>query len=152
MEFKSITWDDYFRNQLAGIATKSKDPSRKIGAVAVRDEQVIMTGFNGFPRGVDDKISSRYEKKRKNLYTLHAEANIVSLSARNGVSLKGASVYCNLHPCYICANLMINAGITRVICPPAVIEPVGEELYFFDVAKEVMLEAGIEMDYGTVEN
>jgi dCMP deaminase len=146
MEFKSISWDDYFRNQLAGIALKSKDPSRKVGAIAVREEQVIMTGFNGFPRGVDDKISSRYEKGRKNLYTLHAEGNIVSLSSRNGISLKGATVYCNLHPCYACANLMINAGIKRVVCPPAVIEPVGEELYFFDVAIEVMLEAGIEIE------
>lgn len=146
MEFESISWDDYFRNQLDGIAVKSKDPSRKVGAIAVCDEQTVMTGFNGFPRGVDDKISSRYAKGRKNLYTLHAEANIVSMSARKGISLKGATVYCNLHPCYACANLMINAGITRVVCPPAVIEPVGEEIYFFDVAIEAMVEAGIEIE------
>lgn len=145
MEFEELSWDQYFRDQLPGIAKKSKDPSRKIGAVATRDNAVVLTGFNGFARKVNDRLPERYAKGRKNLYTLHAEANIVSLAAAAGTSLRGTTLYCNLHPCYNCANLLINAGITKVVCPPMVLEPSGQEIYFFDVAREVMLEAGIEI-------
>lgn len=143
MDFSSIPWDDYFRSLLNPVARKSKDPSRKIGAIATRDGSIVMTGFNGFPRGVNDRIPERYSKEFKNLYTVHAEANIVSLSACEGVSLKGCTVYCNLHPCWRCANLMIQAGITRVVCPPFVKEPEGQEIYYFDLANAVMREAGI---------
>lgn len=145
MEFEELSWDQYFRGQLQGIAKKSKDPSRKIGAIAVRNEHVVMTGFNGFPRGVNDRIAERYARGRKNLHTLHAEANIVSIAANEGVSLKNTTMYCNLYPCVICANLMINAGVKRVVCPPLVLEPEGQEIYHFDLAEEVMLEAGIEI-------
>lgn len=145
MQFEDVSWDDYFRGLLEAISRKSKDPSRKIGAIATIGNEVVLTGFNGFARKVNDRLPERYKKGRKNLYTVHAEANIVSLAAAGGKSLKGATIYCNLHPCYHCANLLINAGVTRVVCPPMVVEPEGEEIYFFDVAQEVMLEAGIEI-------
>lgn len=147
MNTATSSWDEYFRGLLEPIASKSKDPSRKIGAIAVKDEHIVMTGFNGFPRGVEDTDVDRYQKKYKNLFTLHAEANIVSLSARRGISLEGCTVYCNLHPCYMCAKLLINAGVSSVKCPPLVLEPEGSELYHFDVARDMMREAGIKLKY-----
>ena len=146
MEFDNIGWDEYYSGLLNNVAVKSKDPSRKVGAIATRDGSVVMTGFNGFPRGVDDRQESRYSKKFKNLHTVHAEANVVALAAGAGVSLKGTTIYCNLHPCLPCANLLIQAGVSRVVCPPAILEPAGEEIYHFGLAIEVLAEAGIVVE------
>lgn len=139
------SWDTYFYEDCPHVARKSKDPSRKIGAIATRDNLTVLTGFNGFPRGVNDTIAERYSKQFKNLHTVHAEANLVSLAAGEGISLKGTTVYCSLHPCLPCANLMIQAKVARVVCPKMVIEPEGEEIYWFQLSREVMLEAGIQI-------
>lgn len=134
------------------MARKSKDPSRKIGAIATREEITILTGFNGFPRGVNDTVEGRYSKKFKNLFTVHAEANLVGLAAGAGISLRGCTVYCSLHPCLPCANLMIQARVARVVCPKMVVEPAGEEIYWFQLSRMVMLEAGIEITEVDNEN
>lgn len=140
-------WDEYFINLLGPVSSKSKDPSRKIGAIAVKNEHIVMTGFNGFPRGVEDMHEYRYAREYKNLFTLHAEANVVSLCSRNGVSLEGCTVYCNLHPCYMCAKLLINAGVAAVKCPIYVLEPKGSELYHFGLANMMFKEAGVVVEY-----
>ena len=145
MEFTDLTWDQYFYEDTGRVARKAKDPSRKTGAIAVRDNSVLMTGFCGFPRKVNDRIESRYAREVKNLYTVHAEANIVAMAAREGVSLKGATIYSNLHPCIICANMIIQAGFIRVVCKKLPENPIRNEIYRFDLAREVMLEAGLEI-------
>ncbi len=139
------TWDEYFYRDTEKVARKAKDPSRKTGAIAVRDNIPLMTGFCGFPRRVNDRIPERYERSVKNLYTVHAEANIVALAAHEGVRLKGATLYSNLHPCIVCANLIIQAGFVRVVCKKLPENPIRNEIYRFDLAREVMLEAGIEI-------
>ena len=145
MEFEELSWDQYFYEDTVRVARKAKDPSRKTGAIAVRDQAVLMTGFCGFPRKVNDRIEARYAREVKNLYTVHAEANIVAMAAREGVSLKGATIYSNLHPCITCANMIIQAGFVRVVCKKLGPNPIRNEIYHFDLAHEVMLEAGLEI-------
>lgn len=142
---EEISWDQYHYEDTVHVARKAKDPSRKTGAIAVRDNLRLLTGFCGFPSGVDDRIEARYSAGLKNLYTVHAEANVVAKAAREGVSLKGATLYCNLHPCIICANLIIQAGFVRVVCKKLPPNPVRNEIYRFDLAREVMLESNIEI-------
>ena len=145
MEFTELSWDQYFYEDTVRVARKAKDPSRKTGAIAVRDQAVLMTGFCGFPRKVNDRIEARYAREVKNLYTVHAEANIVAMAAREGVALKGATIYSNLHPCITCANMIIQAGFVRVVCKKLGPNPIRNEIYHFDLAREVMLEAGLEI-------
>ena len=140
-----ISWDQYHYQDTKLVARKAKDPSRKTGAIAVRDNIRLISGFCGFPMGVNDMVAERYTRENKNLYTAHAEFNVVALSAREGVALKGATLYSNLHPCYECAKLIIQAGIVRVVCKKLPDNPIRNEIYRFDVAREVMLESGIQI-------
>lgn len=141
----SLSWDQYFYEDTYKVARKAKDPSRKTGAIATRDNVQVMAGFCGFPVGINDTIEARYDRSVKNLYTVHAEANIVAIAAREGIRLKGSTVYCNLYPCIHCANLLIQAGIVRVVCKKLGENPLRNEIYRFDLAREVMLEAGLEI-------
>lgn len=142
---ESISWDRYYYEDTARVARKAKDPSRKTGAIAVRDNTPLMWGFCGFPRNVNDRIEERYSRELKNYHTVHAEANVIAMAARKGVSLEGATIYTNLHPCIHCANLIIQAGFARVVCKALGPNPIRNEIYRFDLARTVMLEAGIEI-------
>jgi dCMP deaminase len=74
-------------------------------------------GYNGFPRGCDDSVASRYERPDKYLYTEHAERNAIYHAARHGVTLKGCSMYVTLFPCADCARGIIQAGIKKLYSP-----------------------------------
>ena len=107
-------WIDRFLELAELIATWSKDPSTKVGAIAVSSaKQVLCEGYNGFPRGVHD-LPERMERPAKYLWTLHAEANLVAHAARHGISLYQSSVFVTHYPCAQCAALLINAGVSSV--------------------------------------
>lgn len=107
-------WDTRFLDVAGRIATWSKDPRTKVGAIAVRDRRILATGYNGLPRGVAD-TPDRMQPPAKYEHTLHAEANLPAQAAREGVSLAGSTVYVTHHPCAQCAALLINAGIARIV-------------------------------------
>ena len=109
------TWNDYFFDLCEVISRKSKDPSTKVGAVIVNSgNSIISTGYNGFPIGVDDLVESRYERPEKYTWTCHAEENAIAFAARNGISTKGARLYCNRLPCCArCTRLALQAGIMQ---------------------------------------
>ena len=117
----STTWDEYFIDIADVVRKKSKDPSSKIGAVIVGpDREVISTGYNGFPRGIDEEDQTRWERPIKYEFVSHAEANAVFNAARVGVSLKGATLYLvgfgpPTLPCTECSKAIIQAGIVRVV-------------------------------------
>lgn len=112
-------WDRRFLQLAEHISQWSKDPSTKVGAVAVRDHRIIGTGYNGFPHGIEDTLSRLQNRDEKLLRTVHAEANIVAQAARNAVSLRGATIYIwPFLPCSSCCTLLIQAGIIRVVVPP----------------------------------
>ena len=112
----SNKWDKRFMELAQLIASWSKDPSRKVGCVIVDDKRTILaTGYNGFPRGVDDSIEERFERPQKYEFTEHAERNAVFSAARNGVKLEGSTIYVPWFTCVDCCRAVIQAGITTMV-------------------------------------
>ena len=109
-------WHGLYMDLAKKISTWSKDPSRKIGAVAIGDNgQVLSQGYNGFPRGILD-LQERYDDRpTKYKYVVHAEMNCIYNATLNGVSLKGSTLYVSGLPvCSECAKGIIQVGIKEV--------------------------------------
>ena len=112
-----LKWDKRYIKIAKVIASWSKDPSRKIGAVIVGDKgQIISQGYNGFPRGIID-YKHRYEDREfKYKYVVHAEANAIYNAIHNGASTQNTTIYVTGLPvCHECAKALIQVGITRVV-------------------------------------
>jgi dCMP deaminase len=113
-----MNWTEYFLNIAEQIKLKSKDESTQIGAVIVgKDNEILSTGYNSFPRGLDDSKKERQERPEKYFWMIHAEANSIVNAARIGSSIKNSKIYltCGV-PCSDCAKLIINSGIVEVFC------------------------------------
>jgi dCMP deaminase len=108
------SWDVYFMRLAYEVAEKSKDPSSKFGAVLVRDNRPILTGYNGFPKKVEDS-ALRLTTKLKYDLVVHAEQNAVFLGAKFGVETAGTTLYIPAWPCSECAKAIISAGIVKVV-------------------------------------
>ena len=114
----NMRWVEYFRTLAHTVKLKSKDVNTQIGAVIVgKDKEIVSTGYNSFPRGINDNISSRQERPEKYFWFEHGERNAIYNAARIGVSTKGTTMYlsCGV-PCADCARGIINAGIVRIFC------------------------------------
>lgn len=137
------TWDDFFMKMAELMATRSKDPSTKVGAVIVDyHHRVVGTGYNGFPRGVRD-LPERYDEKRvKYSMVCHAEENAV-LNAI--VKLSDVTLYTTMFPCSSCTKTIIQAGVNRVVCPPPRTEGIWAEDAEFS---KQMLEEAVVFVYG----
>ena len=109
------SWDRWFMKQVYLVAEKSKDPSTKIGAVLVRDNHIISSGYNGFPIGVKDKESRYNDRQEKYRFVVHAEDNAVLAAARFGISTKDAILYTQSVPCCECTKSVIQGGIKEII-------------------------------------
>lgn len=134
-----------FRPIADAVASMSKDPSTKVGAIALDENMnIVSTGYNGFPRGVDDRIERYADRDIKYKFVSHAEQNLVAQAAYGGRSLKGCTVLLtSLFPCSACAKSLIQAGVVRVISPPPSTDPRwAEEAYF---ASTMFREAGVEV-------
>lgn len=108
--------DNYYMVVANAIATASKDESTKLGAVIVgKGGEIRSTGYNSFPRGIDDDVSERQERPLKYKWFCHAEANAIANAARCGVAIEGCRIYCQWLPCPTCAQLIIGAGITGIV-------------------------------------
>jgi dCMP deaminase len=139
-----LKWDEYFL-AIAKIAEKrSKDPSTQVGAVIVNsDRQIIATGYNGFPRGLDDD-AYLWDRENENWeltkypYVVHAESNAILNSTRE---LKGASIYVSLFPCNECAKLIVQSGIVKVIYADDKYDgtPIN------NVSKKILKNSGVEL-------
>ena len=111
----SKKWDTRFLELSESIATWSKDPSRGVGAVIVSPmKQVLATGYNGLPRGVEDH-PERLERPVKYDLIVHAEMNAIIQCARNGITPVGATMYSSFSPCIHCTLSIVQAGIARVV-------------------------------------
>jgi dCMP deaminase len=112
----SPRWDAYFIELCRHLATLSKDQSTKLGCVIVGPaREVRATGYNSFPRGIDDDVQSRQERPQKYLYFEHAERNALYHAARVGIPVSGCSLYCQWLPCADCARAIIQTGIVEVV-------------------------------------
>lgn len=100
------------------VATWSKDPSTKVGAVIVGSEgRILATGYNGFPRGIEDNESRYNDRHTKLLYVVHGEMNALYNALQHGVDVNGATIYCTFPICSECAKGIIQAGIKKVVIP-----------------------------------
>ena len=118
-------WDQRFMELTEQVGSWASCIRRKVGAVIVREKRVMTTGYNGAPAGISSCIE-RGECLRQKMniasgtraelcYAAHAEQNAIIQAARYGVNISGATLYCTHQPCVICAKMIINAGITRVV-------------------------------------
>ena len=110
-----LSWDEYFMNIAILVSSRSKDKSTKVGAVIVKDRVIVSTGYNGFPRGIDDDRIERHERPLKYQFTCHAEENAIFNAARIGAKVAGSDIYVTLHPCTECSKAIIQSQIKRVI-------------------------------------
>lgn len=110
-------WDHRFMEIAKRISTWSKDPSSKIGAVIVNDERrILATGYNGFPKGIDDSDERLNDRNQKYPLIIHAEMNALMNALYSGVSVKDATIYVyGLPVCAECSKSVIQSGIRRVV-------------------------------------
>ncbi|MBO6282032.1 MAG: dCMP deaminase family protein [Alphaproteobacteria bacterium] len=112
----SEKWNYRFLELAELIASWSKDPSTKTGAVVVGpDKEIRATGYNGLVRGVKDDVPERMERPTKYDFFEHAERNAVYNACLTGTSLRDCTIYCTLTPCTDCARAIIQAGIKTVV-------------------------------------
>ena len=139
--------DEYFLEIAFVVGKRATCLRKNVGAVIVRDKRILATGYNGAPSGMDhcleigcirdlEKIPSgtRQEKCR----AVHAEQNAIIQAAIHGVSIAGATIYCTHQPCILCAKMLINSNIKRVVY--ATYYPDNDSLEFFS-------DAGVKVEY-----
>ena len=143
-------WDDYFMAMLPLIAERSHDPNTKTSCVIVGpDHEIRSTGYNGFPRGIQDAIPERLERPEKYFWIEHAERNAIYNAARVGIPLKSCTLYLSWLPCMDCARGMIQAGITRLVVDKEEHERHRSPKWEPDFARvgTLLNEAGVSLDW-----
>lgn len=137
------SWDQYFMDITRLVATRSSCLRRQVGALLVKDRNILATGYNGVPSGITHCEITGCLRERLNVPSgerhelcrgLHAEQNAIIQAARHGVNISGATLYCTTMPCIICTKMIINAGITKVVYG---------EGYSDELAREMIAESGI---------
>jgi dCMP deaminase len=112
-----MNWDAYFMGFARHAATRSKDRSTKVGCVIVGpDNEVRSTGYNSFPRGINDTAEERHQRPAKYKWTEHAERNAIYSAARVGVPLDKCRMFLPWFPCMDCARAIVQAGISELVC------------------------------------
>jgi dCMP deaminase len=110
------SWEEYFLGIAQVVAQRSTCDRAYVGCVLVRDKRILTTGYNGSPSSLehcDDVGHLLFDGHC--IRTLHAEQNAIIQAALHGVSTKGAECFVTHHPCVICAKMLINAGVWRVV-------------------------------------
>ena len=140
-----LSWDDYFMEITKLVANRSTCLRRHVGAVIVRDKRILATGYNGAPRGLRhcsetgclrEKMGVPSGRMLELCRGLHAEQNAIIQSALFGVSIENSQIYTVNQPCVVCAKMIINSGIKRIVY---------SEPYPDPLAEEMIKEAGIEL-------
>jgi len=139
------SWDEYFMNIAELAGTRGTCDRGRSGCIIVRDKRILSTGYVGSPMGLNhcDEIGHEMHTvvsedgitSRHCIRTSHAELNAIANAARLGVGLEGATLYCHMTPCYICAKVIINCGIKRVVAKT--------DYHAGQRSKEIFDEAGI---------
>ncbi|TFH13356.1 MAG: cytidine deaminase [Lentisphaerales bacterium] len=138
-------WDEYFMDIAHVVGRRGNCMRRKVAAVIVKDRRIVCTGYNGTPRGIKNCFEGGCARCAGDAATgtalgecvcSHAEENAISQAAYHGISVNGATLYCTLSPCLICAKLIINAGIGEVIYE--------QEYEFNEQTRTLLAEAGVK--------
>lgn len=116
-------WDERFLRIAYEVSTWSKDPGTRVGSVLVQDRRIIATGYNGFPQGISDNLERYSNRDTKLAFTVHAEVNAILNAAKSGAETRMSTLYVTFPPCVRCATSIIQAGITRLVCPDLEFSP-----------------------------
>ncbi|RWB40495.1 MAG: dCMP deaminase family protein [Mesorhizobium sp.] len=139
-----MDWRSYYYGFARHAALKSKD-STQVGAVLVGPEgEIRLTGYNGPPRGVEDK-PSRQQRPTKYLFASHAEANMIAFAAREGIRTKDCTVYVTHSPCAACARTLIQAGIKEVVIGTGAFASAATWSEENHAAADMFMEAGVQV-------
>jgi len=139
-------WDEYFIEMAEVAEKRSTCMRRRVGAVIVKDKRIMATGYNGVPSGIEhceirgclrDELKVPSGQRHELCRGLHAEQNAIIQAAHLGQSIAGGTIYCTNQPCVICAKMIINAGIKRIVVSAG---------YPDDLAEEMLGEAGLEVE------
>ncbi|MDX1357205.1 MAG: cytidine/deoxycytidylate deaminase family protein [Clostridia bacterium] len=139
------SWDEYFMQIVDLVKTRSTCLRRQVGALIVKDKRILASGYNGAPAGVShcDEVGCLREQlkipsgeRHELCRAIHAEQNAMVQAAYSGTSVRGATMYVSLQPCSLCAKLMINTGITKLVYRGS---------YPDELAMSMLNEAGIEL-------
>lgn len=143
---KRPSWDEYFMQITKLVASRATCLRRKVGAIIVKDRHILSTGYNGPPKGVKhcdeiggclrEKLNVPSGERMELSRAVHAEQNAIIQAAKLGINIEGADMYVTNQPCFICAKMIINAGIRRVII---------NEGYPDKYAEEILKEAKVEL-------
>lgn len=119
------SWDEYFLDLVDQVATRATCDRGRSGCVVVIDKRIVCTGYVGSPPGLPHCDEAGHEIKKvldedgtvrsHCVRTIHAEQNAICQAAKNGISLEGATLYCTMEPCRVCAMLVVSVGIARVV-------------------------------------
>ncbi|MCF7916988.1 MAG: cytidine/deoxycytidylate deaminase family protein [Candidatus Omnitrophica bacterium] len=121
---KRPSWDQYFMGVAFLVSQRATCLRRKVGAVLVKDRQILATGYNGAPMGLEhcqvtgclrEELEVPSGQRHEICRGLHAEQNVLLQAARHGISAKGSIIYITNSPCVICAKMIINAGIKEIV-------------------------------------
>jgi dCMP deaminase len=140
------SWDEYFMQITFDASLRSTCLRRRVGAIIVRDKQILTTGYNGAPSGIThchenggclrEQRQVPSGEKEELCRALHAEQNAIIQAAKHGINIDKGTLYSTTYPCTTCAKMLINVGIVRVFyC--------GE--YFSEIGNQMLEEAKIEV-------
>ena len=139
------SWETYFMDITERVATRSTCLRRAVGAVVVKDKRMLTTGYNGAPSGtrhcketgcLREKLNIASGERHELCRGIHAEQNAIIQAALHGVSIKDSTLYCTNLPCSICAKMIINAGVKKIIYQTG---------YADDLSREMLTEARVEI-------
>jgi dCMP deaminase len=125
------------------VAERSTCLRRRVGAIAVKDNRILATGYNGAPAGLEhcldigclrEKMGIPSGERHELCRGLHAEQNVIIQAAVHGIALKGANIFCTTQPCLICTKMLINCGIRNIYFAKGYPDP---------LAREMLDEAGV---------
>jgi len=131
------SWEEYFMEIAYLVARRSTCLRRQVGAVVVKNKNILATGYNGAPRGIThcevagcirEKLNVPSGERHELCRGLHAEQNAIIQAAYHGTSIAGADLYCTNRPCIICSKMIINAGIEKVYYQDGYSDPLAEEM------------------------
>jgi dCMP deaminase len=144
--YKRPSWDEYFMEITKIVGNRATCNRGRNGCVITKDKRIISTGYTGSPIGLPhcDDIGHEMHtvthldghQSRHCIRTTHAEQNAICQAARFGVSLNGSTLYAKMTPCYTCAKMIINSGITRVVCD--------RDYHGSSRSKDIFAEAGVQ--------
>ncbi|MEE8356783.1 MAG: cytidine/deoxycytidylate deaminase family protein [Anaerolineales bacterium] len=131
------SWNEYFMNVAHEVAKRSTCERAMVGAVIVKDKRILTTGYNGSPRGLPHctEVGCLMDNGHC-VRTLHAEQNAIIVAALHGVITEGATIYITHQPCFLCAKMIINAGIVQIVY---------DQEYPDDRSSEFLEQAGVEL-------